>query len=445
MSGRRSTRRAFARVGALVLATCVAAVGGAPGSAVAAQPARADAASVLIRNATVHTLTARGTLENADVLITNGTVAAIGTGLRAPAGAEVVDANGRPVTPGLFAGVSSLGLEETGLAPEASDEALQLGSMRPEFDVTLAYNPDSISIGVNRVAGMTFGVIAPVAQPGSGSRRGGSIIAGQGGIVPLDGSLEPLARALFVELGGANSALSGGSRAAHYMLIHQALVEARTPNMMLMHDDRLLTPLGRQVLLEVLKDARPIVLELDRAADIRQVLAFAKREQLPNVVITGGAEAWRVAPELAAAKATVLVDPLVNLPDNFDAVGATLENAARLHAAGVPVGFTLSSPEPHNVRKLRQAAGVAAAHGLPWDAALAAITRVPAEAFGVADRVGVLAVGRPADLVLWSGDPLEVTTWAEKVWIAGRRQPERSRQTELRDRYLEKLRRGEAR
>lgn len=425
---------------AIALACAVPAAAGSASSANAGAPG-----SVLIRNATVHTLTSRGTLEGADVLITNGTVVAIGPGLQAPAGAEVVDANGRPVTPGLFAGVSSLGLDETGNVPDAADEALHLGKMRPEFDVTLAYNPDSISVGVNRVAGMTFGVIAPVAEPGSASRPGGSIIAGQGGVVALDGTPEPLARALFVALGGASGALSGGSRAAHYMLIHQALVEARTPNMMLMHDDRLLTPLGRQLLLDTLKNGTPWVVDVDRASDLRRVLAFAKREQLPNVVITGGAEAWRVAPELAAAKATVIVDPFVNLPENFDAVGATLENAARLHAAGVKVAFTLSSAEPHNVRKLRQGAGIAAANGLPWDAALAAITRVPAEAFGVADRVGVLETGRPADLVLWSGDPLEVSTWAERVWIGGRLQSDRSRQTELRDRYLDKLRKGEAR
>lgn len=445
MSAAGTSRRAFVRAALLLAAIAGASVGVAPSPAAAAQPNAPTSGTVLIRNATVHTMTARGTLQGADVLITNGTVAAIGPGLRAPAGAEVVDANGRPVTPGLFAGVSSLGLEETGLVPEASDDTLRLGAMRPEFDVTLAYNPDSISVGVNRAAGMTFAVIAPLAQPGSGSRPGGSIIAGQGGVVSLGGAPEPLARALFVELGGANSALSGGSRAAHYMLIHQALVEARTPNMMLMHDDRLLTPLGRQLLLDFLKAGRPFVMDLDRASDIRQLLAFARREQLPNLVVTGGAEAWRVAPELVAANATVIVDPLANLPQDFDAVGATLQNAARLHAAGVRVGFTLANSEPYYVRKLREAAGVAVAHGLPWDAALAAITRVPAEAFGVADRVGVLETGRPADLVLWSGDPLEVTTWPEQVWIAGRLQPERSRQTELRDRYLEKLRRGEAR
>lgn len=400
---------------------------------------------VLIRNANVHTATARGTLAGTDVLVKDGRIAAIGRDLRAPAGATVVDAGGKALTPGLFAGLSSLGLEETGMVPSASDEALNLGRMRPEFDVTIAYNPDSVSVGVNRVAGMTFAMLAPLAEEGRGNRPGGTIVAGQGGIVTLDGETTPLSRALFVDLGGRASSLAGGSRAASYMLLHQALVEARQPNMMLMHDDRLLTPLGRQVLLDYLKTGAPLVAHVDRASDIRQLLAFAKREQLPNVVITGAAEAWRVAPDLAAAKVTVIVDPLTDLPENFDAVGATLENAARLNRAGVKVGFSLNDPEPHNVRKLRQAAGIAAANGLPWDAALAAITRVPAEAFGLGDRVGSVEVGRRADLVLWSGDPLEVTSWAERVWIGGRLQSDRSRQTELRDRYLEKLRKGAAR
>jgi imidazolonepropionase-like amidohydrolase len=229
------------------------------------------------------------------------------------------------------------------------------------------------------------------------------------------------------------------------MLLHQAIVEARNPTLVLMHDERLLTPAGRQTLVDYLKGAGPIVAHVDREADIRQLLAFREKHQLPRLVITGGAEAWRVAPELARAGVPVIVDPLLNLPENFDAVGATLENAARLHAAGVAVGFSLADPEPHNVRKLRQAAGNAAAHGLPRDAALAAITRVPAQAFGVGDRAGSLEVGRPADFVLWDGDPLEVTSWPRGVWIGGVRQPDRSRQTELLERYLEKLRRGEAR
>jgi imidazolonepropionase-like amidohydrolase len=152
-----------------------------------------------------------------------------------------------------------------------------------------------------------------------------------------------------------------------------------------------------------------------------------------------------VAGELAAAKIPVILNPLDNLPESFDAVGATLENAARLQRAGVKIAFSLDDPEPHNMRKVRQAAGIAVAHGLPWDEALAALTRNPAEILGVATGNGSLARGRPADLVLWSGDPLEVTTLADRVFIQGEAQPMRSRQTELRDRYLQKLRANAAR
>jgi imidazolonepropionase-like amidohydrolase len=126
------------------------------------------------------------------------------------------------------------------------------------------------------------------------------------------------------------------------------------------------------------------------------------------------------------------VYPLGNLPDNFDLLGARLDNAALLHRAGVRIAFT---SDTFNARNIRQWAGNAVAHGLPWEAALAAITAVPADIFGLGATRGRIALGQSADLVLWSGDPLEVTTIADQVWIAGRAVEMRSRQTELRDRY----------
>jgi imidazolonepropionase-like amidohydrolase len=188
----------------------------------------------------------------------------------------------------------------------------------------------------------------------------------------------------------------------------------------------------------------PMVFDVDRASDIRKVITFAQREKL-RVVIKGGTEAWRVGGELAAAKIPVVLNPLNDLPQSFDAVGATLENAARLQKAGVKIAFSFDDPAPHNIRKLRQAAGIAVAHGLSWDDGLAALTRNPAEIFGVAATNGSLERGHPADLVLWSGDPLEVTTLADRVFIQGQAQVMRSRQTELRDRYLQKLRANAAR
>ena len=212
----------------------------------------------------------------------------------------------------------------------------------------------------------------------------------------------------------------------------------------MVHDERLLSPSGRQVLLEFLKGGGQVVFDVDRAVDIRRAVEFAQQEKM-QVVIRGGAEAWRVAPELAAARVPVLIDPLDNLPSSFDAVGATMHNAARLHAAGVMVGIAMRSADIDDAGKTRQAAGNAVAHGLPWAAGLAAITRVPAEIFGVADRFGTLAPGRPADLVLWSGDPLEVSSVADLVIADGQVQSGVSRHTLLRDRYLERVRRGEAR
>jgi imidazolonepropionase-like amidohydrolase len=419
-------------------------------------PSRA-APPVLIRDATVHTLTSAGVLEHTDILISDGKIAEMGHGLTAPANAEVIEASGRPVTPGLFGGLGHLGIEEISEEPVGQDYSLKLGAMRPEFDVTPAFNPDSVVLGVNRIGGITFAMLAPSAAAGKGAA--GTIIAGQGSMARLDGTVEPTTRALFVDVGGDAAVLSGGSRAAQFMLLQQAIDEARSPKSLLPGDARLLTPLGRQALATYVGagatsidtggggrggNSGTIVFDVDRASDIRQVIAFAKREKL-RLVIKGATEAWRVAPELAAAQVPVLLNPLDDLPESFDAVGATLENAARLQHAGVKIAFTFDDPAPHYIRRLRQAAGIAVAHGLLWEDALAAITRNPAEIFGVTAANGSLARGRPADLVLWSGDPLEVTTLADRVFIQGVAQSMQSRQTELRDRYLLKLRAKAAR
>ena len=401
------------------------------------------APAVLIRDATIHTMSSAGTLEHSDLLIQDGKIAEMGHGINAPAGAEVIDAAGRPVTPGLFGGLGRLGIEEIGIEPTVDDYSLKLGAMRPEFDVTAAFNPDSVVLGVGRLGGVTFAMLAPSAEAG-GKGAAGTIIAGQGSVARLNGTVVPMAHALFIDIGGDASTLSGGSRAAQFMLLQQAFTEVRSPKSFLQGDIRVLTPGGRQALQSYMDGSAPMVFDVDRASDIRQVIAFAQKEKL-RVVVKGGTEAWRVGPELAAAKIPVVLNPLDDLPQSFDAVGATLENAARLNKAGVKIAFSLDDPEPHNIRKVRQTAGIAVAHGLPADVALAALTRNPAEIFGVGATNGSLERGRPADLVLWSGDPLEVSTLADRVFIQGQAQVMRSRQTELRDRYLQKLRANAAR
>jgi len=409
----------------------------------AAATASAAPAAVLLRNGVVHTESARGTLEGASVLIEGGRVIAIGRELAAPAGAEVIDLKGRPVTPALFGGVGQFGVSEVELEASTNDGTLKLGQMRPEFDLSLAFNPDSVPLAVSRVEGIGFALLAPGAEPGRKGAPGSSIIAGLASVVRLDGRRPRAPVALAVEVGEGAGPLAGESRAAAYMLLAQALEEARAPALAA-GEQRLLTPAGRRVLKSFLVEQKPVVFAVDRAADIRTVVEFAQREKLKAVVF-GGAEAWRVAPLLARAQVPVVLDPLDDLPEQFDQIGATLENAARLNAAGVAVAFSRRAPSPHDARKLRQAAGNAVAHGLPWDAALAALTSVPARVFRAAGEFGSIEAGRPANLVVWSGDPLEVSTVVDAAWLDGHRQSLRTRQTELRDRYLAKLKAGAAR
>ena len=386
------------------------------------------AQDLLIRNATVHTASARGSLEHGDVLVQGGVIRAVGTGLVAPAGATVVEANGRPLTPALFGGITDIGIDEVSGESTTVDSGLKLEDqpLRPEFDVTLAYNPASVLIPVARLDGIGFTAL--------GANTSGSFIAGQGGVMRLDGSADPIGpRALFIRLGASGAELTGSSRAAQWMLLEQMVSEARN-RIAVDSPHALLTPAGRATLARYLAGQGRLVVEVDRAADIRQLLRWAAREKL-SIAIAGGAEAWRVAPLLAQAKVPVFVDALGNLPTSFDQLGATLENAARLHAAGVQVSFAQRDDASHNARKMRQLAGNAVANGLPWQDGLAGLTRVPAQVLGVGDTLGSIEPGKLADLVLWEGDPLDVGHYAEQVWLGGRAMPMRSRQTELRDRY----------
>lgn len=399
------------------------------------QAAPTSAQDFLIRGARVHTVAAAGTLENTDVLVQGGRIADIGGGLPAPAGIAVIEANGRALTPGVFGGLTQLGLEEVSLEPSTVDSELELMApawqhhWRPEFDVTPAFNARSQILPVVRVEGVTWAMAVP--------SRNHSLIAGQGAAFTLDGRFDAElagSKTLFVNWGSEAIEGSGGSRAAQFMLLDQAIREVREPDTA--GDGALLLPEGRAALKSYLAGGR-VVFEVQRAADIRQVIRYAKRHGM-KPVISGGDEAWIVARELAAADVPVILNPLNNLPNDFDRLGARLDNASLLNEAGVRIAFTYN--QSHQAGKNRQLAGNAAAHGLPRDVALAAVTANAADIFGLGADRGRIEKGKLADLVLWSGDPLEVTTLADQVWIAGNEISLRSRQTELRDRYLERLR-----
>ena len=179
--------------------------------------------------------------------------------------------------------------------------------------------------------------------------------------------------------------------------------------------------------------ALPFVVEVHRASDILAVLRFAK-EQGVRVILSGCEEGWQVAREIAAAKVPVIVSALDNLPEDFDGVGARLDNAALLVAAGVSVAISTRLVEPHNARTLRFEVGNAVAHGLPWESGIAAVTKIPATIFGLNDR-GTLEPGKAANVVVWTGDPFETSTRVRALIVRGKEIPLVSRQTLLRERY----------
>jgi len=400
------------RTPSLVLIATLLAAGNASGEA------------LFINDATVHTMGSQAVLHRADILVRDGRIRGLGPDLAAPADATVIEAGGRPVTPGFFAGITALGLVEIPAVEASADNAISVEGLRPEFDVTSAYNPHSAAIPVTRIEGYTWSLL--------GADRSGSIIGGQGRAVALDGNYRPFLgdSVLFIDIGGDASEQSAGSRAAQWMLLEQAMAEAGSE--VRWAPDPLLTLAGRDALAGY-RDGGVVVFNADRAGDILQVLEFARRHQL-NPVISGGTEAWMVADQLAEAGVAVLVNALSNLPGNFDMVGARLDNAAILNEAGVTVAF--SGAGTHHARKLRQLAGNAVANGLPWETGLAAMTVNPAEIFGLDEGSGRVEAGSRADLVIWSGDPLEVTSAADRVIIGGRLVEMVSRQTLLRDRYL---------
>lgn len=396
-----------------------------------------------IMNARV--LTGAGeTIENGDIIIRNGRIAQIGADLSAPAGATVIDAAGKTVTPGIFAPISALGLSEINLDAEANDigpdqeVGFPLGAA---LDATDAIRPSSTLIPVNRAGGVTRAVTAPAP--------GDSLFGGRAAVIDLTGRANSITRARVgqvVSLGYGGAARAGDTRLGAWALFRETLDEARSyaanPN-----DYVRRARDGRHVIADlkalgpVVAGEQPLLVSINGEADIRNLIRV-KNEYGLRVIIVGGSEAWKVARGLAAANISVILDPLANLPAQFEDLGSTLENAARLNAAGVRIAFTGTPSGTHNLRALTQLAGIAVAYGLPYDAAIAALTRNPAEMYGLGASLGSLATGKTADIVVWDGDPLEVTSAAEAVFINGARQDLDNRQAALLRRYRD-LSRGD--
>ncbi len=387
---------------------------------------------VVIVGATIHTMGPAGEIKNGAILIEDGTIRAVGANIAIPAGATRIDATGKVITPGLFDSLSRIGLVEVNQVDATADAESDNDRITAALYVADALNPASSLIAINRIEGLTHALVAPEV--------GKSLIAGQAAVIQLSGADLVLSApaAMFAVLGETGAEKSGGSRAGAILLLREALADARD-----WADHRLdwekgdrrsyaLSRLDLEALGPVVRGEIPLIVQAHRASDLLAALRFAKEEKL-KLILAGADEGWQVAKEIAAAKVPVLLNPLDDLPGSFEALGATLENAARMKAAGVRIAF--ATFDAHNARNLRQAAGNAVANGLSWNDALAAMTIEPAKIWGVANRLGSLEPGKEANLVIWDGDPLEVTSFPERVILRGEQIPMHSRQIELRDRY----------
>lgn len=379
-------------------------------------------------------------IDDAVVLLAGDRIKAVGKGLSVPAGADVIQGKGLVVTPGLTDVLTQVGLTEIDLERTANDdtETPSNDRVRAAYRAADAYNPQSAVIPVARAGGLTSVGVVP---------RGG-LISGQSAWADLTGdtpeealSAAPLALHVHLEVGADPR---GGSRGAAIRAVREAFDDARffQKNKAAWERNQSRPFSASRLDLEALTLALgpvkaparkvPVVFHVNRASLILAALAVAKEMDL-TPIIAGGAEAWRVRSTLAKGKVPVIVFPLIAGPESFDMLGARDDNAALLQAAGVPV--VLSTGETHNARKLRQVAGNAVRAGMPHAAAVTAITRAPAEAFGQSDRVGSLKKGLLANVVVWSGDPLELDTRPVAVILRGKKLPLVSRQTALFQKY----------
>jgi imidazolonepropionase-like amidohydrolase len=379
-------------------------------------------------------------IENGTVVITNGKIVAVGANVAVPANARRIDATGKWVTPGLINSSTQLGLVEIGQVSNTRDmQARGKDNIAASFTVWEGLNPNSVMLAPARKEGVTSFVVLPT----------GGLVSGQAAILDLvDGTTTDMMMkspvAMVAEIGDAAQA-GTGSRGELIVKLRELLDDTKFFITHRAEFDRAQTRdfqasrLDLEAMIPVVQGRLPLLVVVDKESDIDAALRIARDFNL-KLIIGGGAEAWLMAGRLAAARVPVLTGAMNNIPAGFAALGQRQENPGLLSSAGVRVGLVGNAgggdEEAFNVRNIKQEGGNAVAYGMTWENALKAVTLWPAEIFGVSDRVGSLAPGRDANVVVWSGDPFEFTTRAEHVWVRGVERTDKTRQDLLTERYL---------
>lgn len=407
-------------------------------SAIILSPA-AMAQTVAITGGKVIIGDGRAPIEGGTVVMRDGVIVAAGQNIAVPADAAVIDASGKWVTPGIFAGFSRVGLVEIGAVRQTNDSSSSGSIFSAGLDVAASIDPFRSPIAVNRAAGVTRAVVAPSS--------GGSLFAGQGAIADLGDDINPVTKAQafqFAELGERGASIAGGSRSAAYILFKASLQEAqRYAAGNDIFDDNLLTIQDAKALLPVINGTTRLLVHVEGANDILRVLDLKNEFPKLQLILVGASEGWRVADKIAAANVPVIASALNDLPSGFEALAATQSNYGRMKRAGVELAIgMIDDRDAHQLRYTPQYAGnlvslnkVPRATGISWDEAFSAISYMPAKIMGMDAQLGSLQAGRNADVVIWDGDPLELSTGVEAVYIDGKNQSLSNRQERLRERY----------
>ncbi len=422
------------RLALYVMAFVMAALSGLP----------ASAKTIAIINGTVATIANPDPIENGTVIMRDGRIAAVGAHLAVPSRAEVIDAKGGWVTPGLIAAYSKLGLIEVGLVKETDDLGASGSPYNAAIVVAPAINPRATAIPVTRIAGITRAAVVPDASS--------DVFGGQGLVMSLgegdDFVTKPRAFQ-FIVLGEGGSAKAGGSRGALYARIVDAFAEAqayaRNPAAYDFGRNKysLLTKADAAALSKVVSGETPAMVYVNRASDILQILKLKKSYPRLRLILAGASEGWTVADRIADAGVPVVSEVMLNLPEHFETLAATQSNIGRMVRAGVKVAIApVNGDATHQVRLMPQQAGnlvaqskIPGGQGISHAQALAAMTRVPAEILGISGSLGTIERGKIADIVIWSGDPIALSSAPTAVFIEGEPVVMESRQTKLRDRY----------
>lgn len=389
-----------------------------------------------ITHAKLFTL-AGSTIEDGTLIIRDGKIAAVGVDVDIPAGAQVIDASGLQVYPGIFDAVTQMGLREIG-AVSATVDSTETGNYNPDVVAATAVSPSSEHIPVTRAAGIT----EVLAVPGSGGfDSGGSsnVIGGQASAIhmagwEIDEMLIKKSAAMvlnwpeietrtfdFATFSRKEKPFSDAKqdydkqvveltdwveRARHYGQAMEKGAGARY--------DR---DLKLEALAPVVRGELPVLVFADRSREIRNAVEFCDKQKL-RMILAGGAEAYKVKDLLRSKSIPVILRPSLTLPQNEDdPYDRMLSQPAELAAAGVK--FAFASFDNSFARRLGQNAANAVAHGLPYEEGLKAVTVYPAQIFGLADQIGTLEQGKLANLIVTNGDPLELTTDVKYLFIKG--------------------------